>query len=131
MSPEPVPDSPGAVPLDPAVPEVDVDELEARLSEGAPLLDVREPDEVEEVRVAGGVRIPLQSVPERLAEVPADGTLYVICAVGGRSRAAAEFLRGHGIDAVNVAGGTNAWVAAGFDVETGPEEAGDAVGAGS
>jgi rhodanese-related sulfurtransferase len=58
-------------------------------------------------------------MPERMAEIPSDGTLYVICALGGRSRAAAEFLRSNGIDAVNVAGGTNAWVAADFPVETG------------
>jgi len=111
------------------VPEVDVDELASRLAEGAPLLDVREPHEVEEVRVPGGLRIPLQSVPDRLDAIPAAGILYVICAVGGRSRAAAEFLRNQGIDAVNVAGGTNAWVAADFDTESGPED--DATGAGS
>ena len=34
-----------------AVPEVDVDDLHKMLAEGATLLDVREPDEVEEVRV--------------------------------------------------------------------------------
>ena len=104
----------------PVVPEVDVDELHERLADGAALLDVREPYEVDEVRVPGGVRIPLESVPERMAEVPSTGTLYVICALGGRSRAASEFLRSNGIDAVNVAGGTNAWVAADFPVESGP-----------
>ena len=102
------------------VPEVDVDELQDRLAGGAVLLDVREPDEVDEVRVPGGIRIPLQSVPERMDELPSDGTLYVICALGGRSRAAAEFLLTNGIDAVNVAGGTNAWVAADFPTESGP-----------
>ena len=69
-----------------AVPEVDVDDLQKMLAEGARLLDVREPDEVDEVRVAGGLRIPLQSLPDRLAEIPLSGTLYVICAVGGRSQ---------------------------------------------
>lgn len=53
------------------------------------------------------------------ATVMGCGTLYVICALGGRSRTAAEFLRHNGIDAVNVAGGTNAWVAADFPVESG------------
>ena len=104
----------------PAVPEVDVDDLQKVLAEGATLLDVREPDEVDEVRVPGGLRIPLQSLPERLNEIPLSGTLYVICAVGGRSQAAVEFLRDNGIDAVNVAGGTNAWVAADFPTESGP-----------
>ena len=102
------------------VPEIDVDELERRLEEGAVLIDVREPDEVDEGGVAGGLRIPLQSLAERLAEIPLSGTLYVICAVGGRSQTAVEFLRANGIDAVNVAGGTNAWVAADFPTESGP-----------
>ncbi|GIT45900.1 MAG: hypothetical protein Ct9H300mP12_04850 [Acidimicrobiales bacterium] len=35
-----------------AVPEVDVDDLQKMLAEGARVLDVREPDEVDEVRVA-------------------------------------------------------------------------------
>ena len=101
------------------VPEIDVDELEHRLAAGARLVDVREPDEYEQVRVPGGILVPLQSVPERLGEVPSDGTFYVICAKGGRSRAAAEILRAEGRDAVNVAGGTTAWVEAGLPTESG------------
>ncbi len=109
----------------PTVPEVDVDGLQKMLAEGARLLDVREPDEVDEVRVPGGLRIPLQSLPERLDEISSPGSLYVICAVGGRSQAAAEFLRENGIDAVNVTGGTNAWVAADFPTESGPVDGAD------
>ena len=60
------------------VPEIDVDELERRLEEGAVLIDVRELDEWVEVRVPGGCLIPLQNVPERLAEIPEEGTVYVI-----------------------------------------------------
>jgi len=37
----------------------------------------------------------------------------VICKSGGRSARAVEFLRGQGIDAVNVAGGTLAWLETG------------------
>lgn len=104
------------------VPEVDVAELRQCLESGAPLLDVRELEEVEEARVPGGVWIPLESLPDRLAEVSSGKRLYVICAVGGRSYRAAEFLRFHGIEAINVAGGTNAWLAAGLPVESGPVE---------
>ena len=101
------------------VPEIDVDELAVRLAEGAPLVDVREPDEFEQARVPGALPIPLGEVPARVEEVPGDGTVYLICAKGGRSLAAAEFLRIRGIDAVNVLGGTEAWVIGGFPVETG------------
>ena len=91
------------------VPEIDVDELERRLAAGATLVDVREPDEYDQVRVPGGI----------LDDVPAEGTFFVICAKGGRSMAAAEFLRTEGRDAVNVAGGTTAWVDAGLPTESG------------
>jgi rhodanese-related sulfurtransferase len=103
-----------------SVPEIDVAEL-ARLRQGdVPLIDVRQPEEWEEVRAPGAVLIPLADVAERIEEIPADDTVYVICKSGGRSAKAAELLRARGIDAVNVAGGTMAWVEAGHPVESGP-----------
>ena len=96
-----------------AVPEIDVEELEARKDAGAVVFDVREPDEYEDAHVPGAIPVPLATVPDRLSDFPTEGTAYIICAAGGRSRRAAEFLRSNGIDAVNVAGGTKAWLAAG------------------
>jgi rhodanese-related sulfurtransferase len=101
------------------VPEVDVAELARRWAAGAPLLDVREPDEYIAGHVPGAVLVPLATVPERLHDVPADGIVYVICGMGGRSLRAAEFYRAQGIDAVNVAGGTAAWIEAGQPTSTG------------
>jgi rhodanese-related sulfurtransferase len=103
------------------VPEVDVDELAVQRKAGAPLIDVREPDEYEDAHVPGATLIPLGTVSERVDEVPTEGTVYVICAKGSRSRRAAEFYRTQGIDAVNVAGGTTAWVDAGHPFDTGAE----------
>jgi rhodanese-related sulfurtransferase len=105
------------------VPEIDVVELAARRDAGAPLVDVREPREFEQVRVAGAQLIPLGEVVERLDEVPTDGTVYVICARGSRSAKAVEHYRAHGIDAVNVAGGTLAWIDAGLPVDRAGSEA--------
>lgn len=103
-----------------SVPEITVAELAERRAEGAPLIDVREPDEWEEFRAPGAVLIPLGQVADRLDEVPAEGTVYVICKGGGRSAKAAEVMRAAGIDAVNVAGGSTAWREAGFPVDSGP-----------
>ncbi|MBA2283447.1 MAG: rhodanese-like domain-containing protein [Acidimicrobiia bacterium] len=103
-----------------AVPEISVAELSERRAEGAPLIDVREPDEWEEFRAPGAVLIPLGDVAERIDEVPADGTVYVICRSGARSAKAVGVLRAAGVDAVNVAGGSLAWQEAGFPVESGP-----------
>ena len=103
------------------VPEIDVAELAQARQAGAPLIDVREPDEFSQAHVPGATLVPLATVPDQLGQVPTDGTVYVICAVGGRSRRAAEFYRSRGIDAVNVAGGTRAWIDAGHPVSVGAE----------
>jgi rhodanese-related sulfurtransferase len=107
---------------DTEVPEIDVAELARLRAQGAALIDVREPDEYEAGHVPGAQHIALATVPERLDELPqVDGPIYVICAKGGRSHRAAEFYRSKGIDAVNVAGGTSAWIEAGEPVSTGME----------
>lgn len=99
--------------------EIDVTELETILAEGAPLVDVREADEFAEARVPGAVSVPLSEFVARIDEVPADGTVYVICAAGGRSAQAAQYLEARGVDAVNVAGGTMAWLQSGRTVASG------------
>ena len=103
------------------VPEIDVAEAARRQAAGTPVIDVREPDEYVEGHVPGAPLIPLGEVAGRIDEVPADGEVLVICKSGGRSRRAAEHLRSVGIDAVNIAGGTMAWIEAGQPVVTGTE----------
>ncbi|MGH9232541.1 MAG: rhodanese-like domain-containing protein [Acidimicrobiales bacterium] len=103
------------------VPEIDVTELARLRADGIALIDVRQPDEYTAAHVPGATLVPLAMVPDNLDRVPTDGPVYVICAKGGRSLKAAEFYRGQGIDAVNVAGGTTAWLDAGQPVSTGME----------
>ncbi len=103
------------------VPEIDIAEAARRHGAGAVVIDVRELHEYVEGHVPGAPHIPLSSVPERVHEVPAEGEVLVICKAGGRSRNAATFLRGQGVDAINVAGGTQAWIEAGHRVVTGQE----------
>ena len=103
-----------------SVPEVDVAELAKLHADGVRLIDVREPDEYDGAHVPGAELIPLGTVPDRLDEVAGDdGPVYVICAKGGRSHKAAEFYRAQGIDAINVAGGTGAWIEAGQPTNAG------------
>ena len=105
--------------MDAGVPAVDVVALADALAAGALLIDVREPDEYAEAHVATGRLVPLQSIPSYAGQLPVDQPVYVICRSGGRSHNAAVFLRGQGIDAINVAGGTLAWIAADLPVDTG------------
>ena len=82
------------------------------------IIDVREPGEHEAGHAPGATLIPLGELPQRTGEVPTEGIVYVICEWGGRSAQAVELLVAHGIDAVNVTGGTSAWREAGLPVES-------------
>jgi len=105
-----------------AVPEISVEELASRLEGGAFLLDVRQPDEYVEAHVPSALLVPLDEVPTRVAELPAAQEILVICRSGARSHRAAEYLIGqHHLDAVNVAGGTLAWIESGRDIVVGSE----------
>jgi rhodanese-related sulfurtransferase len=100
-------------------PEIGVDELAERLRNGARLIDVREPAEYGGGHVPGAVSVPLATVPDQLDLFRGDGPVYVICQSGGRSRRGCEFVEAHGIDAVNVDGGTGAWIASGRETVIG------------
>ena len=92
-----------------ATPQVSVTELPAE----ALLLDVREPDEWDAGHAPNAQHIPMGELAERLAELPQDDTVYVVCRGGGRSERATQYLNQNGWDAVNVAGGMRSWAAAG------------------
>jgi glyoxylase-like metal-dependent hydrolase (beta-lactamase superfamily II)/rhodanese-related sulfurtransferase len=103
----------------PPVREADIAELEARRPD-VTLLDVREPEEYARGHVPEAVNLPQAELATRLAEVPSDRPVYVICQSGLRSLRAAQFLRQQGRDdVVNVKGGTAAWRAAGKPVAEG------------
>jgi rhodanese-related sulfurtransferase len=105
-----------------AVPEITVDEVADRLTAGAFVLDVRQPDEYVDGHVPGARLLPLDEVPTRAGELPVGDEILVICRSGARSHRAAEYLIDqHQLRAVNVAGGTLAWIESGRDVVVGTE----------
>ncbi|MGQ9806483.1 MAG: molybdopterin-synthase adenylyltransferase MoeB [Chlorobiales bacterium] len=94
--------------------EISVQELKARLDAGEKpfILDVRNPNEWEIVRLDGTVLIPLPELPNRLSELKGkeDTEILVHCKMGARSAQACEILRQNGFKNVkNVVGGINAW----------------------
>jgi rhodanese-related sulfurtransferase len=100
---------------------VSVHDLKTLLDQPHPaaleVVDVREPYEYAEGHVPGARLVPLAGVPQLVGDLPTDRPVYLVCAVGGRSAQAAMFLAHHGVDAVNVEGGTGDWAAAGYPLE--------------
>jgi sulfur-carrier protein adenylyltransferase/sulfurtransferase len=88
-------------------------ELAQQLSSGAEivLIDVREPYEWNAGHLDTATHIPLAQVPQRLAEIPKDRDVVMICRSGGRSAHAQEHLiRQHGYTRVkNLVGGMQRW----------------------
>lgn len=99
--------------------EIDSDQLAAVIADGGTVVDVRERDEFEAGRVPGVVHIPMGRLMGRLDELDMSAPVYLVCATGNRSSVMAAALAAAGFDAVNVAGGTAAWIRSGRPVETG------------
>lgn len=99
----------------PEVPELTPTELcrrwpEAERDRAIVLLDVREPQELEQAAIEGARHIPMAQVPAREDELPQDRPIVVFCHLGGRSRRVAQFLAGRGFKEVyNLDGGIEAW----------------------
>lgn len=75
------------------------------------LIDVREPAEHAAASIKGSTLIPLGTLADRLAELPKDRDIYVLCKMGGRSAKAASLLLESGFTRVkNVSGGIDAWL---------------------
>ncbi len=108
--------------------EIDLESFAAAHADGGFVLDVREGYEYETGHVPGARLVPMNSVPGVLDQLPKDETVYVICEVGGRSLAVAQFLLGHGITATSVAVGTVGWIQSGRGVVRGMEPGAPAAG---
>ncbi|MFF2372628.1 rhodanese-like domain-containing protein [Agromyces sp. NPDC058110] len=94
---------------------------EVHALEGAVILDVREPHELERARIEGAMHIPLGELVARSDEVPRDTTVYTLCHVGGRSAQAAAYLESIGVETVNIAGGIVEWHRQGLPLTIGSD----------
>jgi NADPH-dependent 2,4-dienoyl-CoA reductase/sulfur reductase-like enzyme/rhodanese-related sulfurtransferase len=72
---------------------------------GKYILDVREPHEFADGHVGEAINIPLPELRGRLAEIPRDRIIHVVCKVGQRGYFATRILLQHGFDARVVTGG--------------------------
>ena len=113
-------DYPWAMPRDVGdVPTIPVEQAPSWLRDHkAAVIDVREPEEYAAGHLPGAVSIPQADLASRMGEIPKDRDLLVVCAGATRSPRCVAFLRSMGFDrATNMAGGTDAWIDAGYPVE--------------
>ncbi len=84
------------------------------------ILDVRQPWEYDEAHIPGGKLLPLPELANSYKTLDPEKPTIVHCAVGGRSRVAAQMLSGLGFKEVyNLAGGIKAYQG---EKATGPQE---------
>lgn len=97
----------------PHVPAVSAAEVPA----DAYLLDVREPDEYAAGHAPSAHHVPMMEIPGRLADVPSDGDVVVVCRSGTRSGQVVSYLQANGWDNVrNLSGGMQDWARSGRPV---------------
>ena len=74
------------------------------------ILDVRQPVEYEIGHIPGSKLLPLPDLMDRIDEIDSEKPVIVYCAIGGRSRVAAQMLAGKGYKEIyNMSGGYRAW----------------------
>lgn len=97
-------------PLKTMFPEELEEYMRSHGEESFTLLDVRQPSEYEEAHLPGARLVPLPLLADSLSKLETGKTTIVYCAVGGRSRVAAQFLVNHGyVDVYHLQGGIQAW----------------------
>lgn len=98
--------------------EVTVAQAAEKRDQGAFILDVRQPEEWQQVHIPGATLIPLGELPNRLNEVPSDRGVVVVCRSGNRSKQGRDILRNAGFTQVtSMAGGVVQWQAQGLPVD--------------
>jgi rhodanese-related sulfurtransferase len=97
-------------------PEVSAVDAAALVENGALLLDVREDDEWRAGHAPQAEHLAMSRLRHDYERLPTDRQIVCVCHVGARSAVVAEALRGAGWDAVNLAGGMDAWQRAGLPV---------------
>jgi rhodanese-related sulfurtransferase len=102
--------------------EIDPRTLSEKLAAKNPplVVDVREAAELQaEGMIEGALHIPMNEIPGRLAEIPEDREVVMVCHRGMRSLQVAAWLKQMGRNAVSMRGGMDGWKASRLPVVTG------------
>lgn len=101
--------------------EIPLDQAEAAIAAADVLIDVREPDEHAAGHLHGALHIPRGLLEFKLSGTPAlerrDLAVVLYCKTSGRAALAAQSMQAMGyLNVSSIAGGYDAWVAAGKPV---------------
>jgi rhodanese-related sulfurtransferase len=102
--------------------EITPEDIQRRQAAGERLffLDVREPAEYAEARIAGSKLIPLSQLANHISSLPQDRPIVAVCRSGNRSSVAMSILKRVGFSNVlNLRGGMLAWTRSGLPVKRG------------
>ena len=98
---------------------VSVSEAAQKVTESnVALVDVRTHSEYITGHAKGAINIPLSSLSDDdISKLKQYKEVYVICQSGARSASATRVLKAHGVNIINVSGGTLAWRSLGLPME--------------
>jgi len=65
-------------------------------------LDVRLPEEIDELEFSYAKHIPLEDLPDRISELPQDKFIIVFCMTGFRASMAYAYMRTEGYDEIKI-----------------------------
>ena len=80
-------------------------EIDELVSNGALLIDVRDPHERKNGFISGSINIPLNDLREEIKAIPKDIIIYISCQVGLRGYLASQILKHNGYKVKNLDGG--------------------------
>jgi rhodanese-related sulfurtransferase len=99
-------------------PEINAHHALRLTSDGADILDVRDPYEWIAGHAPSAAHVPLPTLPGARTPEWRNRPVVVLCRSGNRAKTATALLRHRGIEAFAVSGGMNAWREAGGRVVT-------------
>ena len=88
---------------------ISIETAEAPGFEGL-ILDIRKEEDFRRGSMEGAYNIPAEQVTERMAELPKDRQICVLCYTGERSLDTVELLEDAGFDVCNIEGGYRSWL---------------------
>jgi len=88
---------------------IEPEELDAAMSAGATLIDLRQPGELQQGQIPGAENLPLPQLRAQASQLPKDVPLIVYCQVGLRGYIGQRQLQLNGYSVRNLNGGFRAW----------------------